>query len=444
MNTQIDYLVVGLGVTGLSCVAHLALQGYKVMVLDSRPTPPGRVELQQQFPHIPLHTGPFSSEWLQHTGQIVLSPGISLDEPFIAEARERGIPITSDIDLFARQAKAPVIAITGTNGKSTVTRLVGDMLQAAGFRTAVGGNLGRAALDLLQEPNPDFYVLELSSFQLDLSQYLAPAVSVLLNISPDHLDRHHTLVNYQASKLSIYHRAQFAVYNADDVATIPSHTLANTSFTLQEPSSDQWGIRHLSDAYFLAQGAENLLDTAQLKIKGRHNWANALAALAVGTAVHLPLQSMLTTLQQFPGLAHRCQWVRELDGVQWYNDSKATNIGASIAAITGLGATDRRNLILIAGGQGKGGDFTELRESVAHFVKGLIVLGEAAPELQELLGDLTPVTRVTSLDAAVLAARAMALPGDTVLLAPACASLDMFKNFEHRGEIFTDCVRALS
>ncbi|MEQ8660072.1 MAG: UDP-N-acetylmuramoyl-L-alanine--D-glutamate ligase, partial [Gammaproteobacteria bacterium] len=347
-----------------------------------------------------------------------------------------------DIELFARAARAPVAAITGTNGKSTVTMLVADILEAAGRTVRRGGNLGTPALDLLAAVEPDCYALELSSFQLELTASLAPAVAALLNITPDHLDRHRSMDAYVAAKARILTHAAHAVLNADDalVAALPVSG-PRTWFTLQAPGVDRFGLRRRRDAYWLAGPDGDLLARAELAMSGLHNVANALAAAAVANALGVDYPVIARVLREFRGLPHRVESAGEVDGVRYVNDSKATNPGAAIASIEGLlGARDG---VLIAGGEGKGASFDAFASVVARHVHTVVLIGRAAHDIEQALAGRCACVVATDMTAAVAAARRAARPGDTVLLAPACASLDMFANYAERGRAFVGAVAAL-
>jgi UDP-N-acetylmuramoylalanine--D-glutamate ligase len=445
MHNSMLQVMVGLGKTGASCVRYLRAQGLNVAVTDSRPSPPGLADITQQFPEVVLSLGKFDEELCRNAARLIVSPGVPLEEPAIANAKQLGVPIIGDIELFALQAKAPVVAITGSNGKSTVTTLVGLMAQDAGLNVRVGGNLGTPALELLSESEPDLYVLELSSFQLETTYSLQAKAAVLLNLSADHMDRHHSLAAYLAAKQRVYHQCQTAIINRDDPTTWQNLTLPNTiSFGLDAPAANQFGLRIVNNETCLARGDEPLIATHELKIRGRHQLANALAALALGEAIGLPITDMRMTLRSFHGLAHRCQWVATLDGVDWYNDSKATNIGAAQAAIEGLGAEIKGKTVVIAGGLGKDADFRLLRDTMQRYTRALVLIGKDAPLIEAALTGSTAIYQATSLEHAVALARQQAHAGDAVILAPACASFDMFDNFEHRGETFMSLVRALA
>lgn len=438
-NPATKVLVVGCGRTGLSCARYLARQGLQVAVTDTRSEPPCLQALREELPDVALFLGGFDAEAFAHAGQIVVSPGVSLEHPLIAEARSRGVEVIGDIELFARAAHAPVIAITGSNGKSTVTTLVHEMARAAGHRVRAGANLGTPALELIEDPEPDLYVLELSSFQLESVDSLAPAAAVVLNISPDHLDRYSGLDAYAAAKARIYRNAGARVVNLDDpvACSLADSDRPALGFTLEAPGPEDFGLRERDGRLWLCRGEERLLAADELRLVGRHNLANALAALALGTAIGLPRAAMLEALRGFGGLAHRTQWVGGRDGVDWYNDSKATNIGATLAAIAGFD----RPLVLIAGGQGKGADFALLRPVLCAHARAVVLLGEAAGEVEAALNGCVPVQRVDSMEAAVDAAAELARPGDAVLLSPACASQDMFIDYQDRGERFSAAVR---
>jgi UDP-N-acetylmuramoylalanine--D-glutamate ligase len=397
--------------------------------------------LRDELPDVAVFVGGFDRDAFTAAEQVVVSPGVSLSEPAVADAIRRGVPAMGDIELFARHAQAPVIAITGSNGKSTVTTLVGEMARRSGLRVAVGGNLGTPALELLMQEDgrPDLYVLELSSFQLETTSSLRPAAAVVLNVSPDHMDRYRDPESYRAAKQRIYHGARAKVVNADD--PLVSAMVANDDalrFTLGTPRPEEFGLRDYDDDEWLAFGDRPVMAAAEVHIVGRHNLANALAALALGHAVQLPLEAMRDALRHFPGLPHRCQWVAECDGVHWYNDSKGTNVGATLAAIRGMPG----KLVLIAGGDGKGADFTPLREVVMEKARAVVLIGRDAGRIEEAIAAAVPIVRSTTMSQAVEDARRLAEPGDSVLLSPACASFDMFSNFEERGQAFMNAVRA--
>lgn len=446
MTKQALYLVAGLGKTGHSIAGYLHRRNKPYVVYDTRAQVSGLDEFQRDFPGVDVFCGDFPDSLYERVTEIIASPGIALDTPFLQKARQLGIPVIGDIECLAREINAPVIAITGTNGKSTVTTLVGEMAKAAGRCTAVAGNIGAAVLDLLDDDNDyDSWVLELSSFQLDLLYSLAPVAATILNISPDHLDRHHSLNEYVAAKQRIYHQAGVAIYNRQDKRTRPEiEGVHNTvRYGLDEPAEGDWGIVSWQDRFWLAKGPQRLLAVDQLRIKGRHNWENALAACALADAAGIEFDTMISVLTSFSGLPHRCQWVRTLDGVEWINDSKGTNIGATMSAISGIGGSIAGKIILIAGGLGKGADFNDLRDGVSSYVRSVVLIGTDADRIAKALDGTSLIQHAASLDDAIQRARATAQPGDVVLLSPACASQDMFRDFNHRGELFAQQVAAL-
>ena len=435
-------LVVGLGKTGFSCARYLSEQGVEVAITDSREHPPALDELQETYPDTAIFVGGFSSEAFKRATCLIVSPGISLREPLIVEARARGAEIIGDVELFARNANAPVVAITGSNGKSTVTSLLGEMAKTAGLDVRVGGNIGVPALDLLHEPRPDLYVLELSSFQLETTDSLNACAAAILNISEDHMDRYHDLNDYTAAKAKVYYGTGTLIVNLDDERVMATANLVRQGrdllgFTVNKPKDKEFGVCQKGNENYLCYDSELLLPVSKLKIKGKHNVVNALAALALGQEANISLEAMLVALQEFPGLPHRSQWIAEKNNVTWYNDSKATNVAAAIAAINGIQANE---IILIAGGQAKGQNFSPLKEVVKNKVKHLILLGEDAEFLKHELSAYTAVTMVDNLSQAVKKANEIATAGNAVLLSPACASFDMYSGFEQRGELFVAAV----
>ncbi len=434
-------LVVGLGTTGVSCARFLTRIGAPVAITDSREQPPGLETLQRELPDVALFLGGFDKEAFARAERIVVSPGVSLREPLLIDARARGVEVIGDIELFARHISAPVIGITGSNGKSTVTTLLGLMAQQAGRSVRIGGNLGVPALDLIKDEEPDLYVLELSSFQLEAVQSLSCLAAVVLNVSPDHMDRYDSLDDYAKAKQAIYRHARLQVVNRDDksAASLVHEQAPVISFGINEPRGNDYGLRNLSGERWIVRGDTALMPVAELRMQGLHNLANALAALALGDAAGLPLEAMLQALCDFQGLPHRTEWVGEYQGVRWFNDSKATNIGAALAAVQGFEGP----LVLIAGGQGKGADFGELAAGLDARVRHVVLLGEAADEIENALQGRIPVSRAADMPEAVRMAAASSQPGDTVLLSPACASFDMFRGYQHRGECFVQAIREM-
>ena len=438
-------IVVGLGKSGMSLVRFLAQQGVRFAVADTRANPPELATLQRDYPQVEVRCGELDADFLCRASEVYVSPGLALATPALQAAAARGVKLSGDIDLFARHAKAPIIAITGSNAKSTVTTLVGEMAIAAGKRVAVGGNLGLPALDLLAE-DVELYVVELSSFQLETTESLNAEVATCLNLSEDHMDRYADMQAYHLAKHRIFRGARQVVINRDDALSraLVADQLPCWTFGLGKPDFKGFGLIEQNGEKCLAFQFEALLPVSELKIRGAHNHSNALAALALGHAAGLPFAPMLEALKNFTGLAHRCQWVGEVRGAGYYDDSKATNVGAALAAIEGLGADISGKLLLIAGGDGKGADFSALRTPVQHFCRAVVLLGRDADRLAASLDGAAPQIRVSSLDEAVQACAGLAEPGDAVLLSPACASLDMFKNFEERGRLFAQAVGGLS
>ncbi|MEA3278829.1 MAG: UDP-N-acetylmuramoyl-L-alanine--D-glutamate ligase [Pseudomonadota bacterium] len=439
-------LVVGLGKTGLSCARYLRAQGLPVAVVDSRPSPPGLGQAREEIPDVALFVGGFEPHVFAAAERLVVSPGVPLDEPQLAAAAARGVPILGDIELFARAAQAPVAAITGSNGKSTVTTLLGQMARLADIRVAVGGNLGDPALDLLAE-GVELYVLELSSFQLESTETLEPQVATVLNVSPDHMDRYPDLAAYAAAKARIFRGARTAVLNRDDpvVCAMAPGAHRECGFTLGNPTlDDDFGLREQAGEVWLARGRSPLLAARELAVAGRHNLANALAALAMGEACGLPQDAMIEALRTFKGLPHRTALVAEKRGVRWYDDSKGTNPGATVAALDGLisprGST---RAVLIAGGDCKGADFSSLVAAVERTARAVVLIGRDALMIERVLAGRVSLLHGKDMDGAVALAAEAAQPGDCVLLSPGCASFDMFDNYEHRGRVFAAAVERL-
>lgn len=432
-------LVVGLGKSGAATARYLGKAGVALALTDSRAAPGNLDEARAAAPQGEFLLGRFDAPqpWSQYDFAVV-SPGVPLDDPFVVALKQAKVEILGDVELFARAATAPSVGITGSNGKSTVTTLVGEMALAAGLRAGIGGNLGTPALDLL-DPQAQLYVLELSSFQLETTETLQLAAATILNVSPDHLDRHGSVERYTAAKARIYAHAQTAVVNRDDRATHTGAHLARriVSFGLDAPAEGHYGLLGHGGESWLACGAERLLPLSALKIHGLHNAANALAALALADASGIARDGSLRALAAFKGLPHRCEWVAERDGVTWINDSKGTNVGASLAALQGFSGP----LVWLGGGQGKGQDFTALRVPLKEKARAAIVFGEDAARIERDLGGALPVHRVADLAGAVAKARALARRGDRVLLSPACASLDQFRNYEDRGRQFAAMVK---
>ena len=458
-------VIVGLGRTGFSCARYLRARGWRLAVTDTRQKPPELAGLAALDPTIPLSVGGLDISLLDGADCVVASPGVSLAEPFFVEARRRGIEVVGDIELFAREADAPVVGITGTNGKSTVTTLVGRMAERAGLRVRVGGNLGEPALDLLgaaptaaaglpqsassgsgragtTTPPTQLYVLELSSFQLDATTSLDLKAAAVLNVSPDHLDRYPTVAAYADSKARIFARCETAVINLDDplVVAMPRPGQKRVSFSLRASIGADYAVATRDGEWWLTRRDEALLPVSAMKIKGLHNAANALASLALGDALGLSMPAMLEELATFTGLPHRSQWVADVHGVTYINDSKGTNVGATIAAVSGM----QGPLVMIAGGDGKNQDFAVLADAFRGKVRHTVLIGRDAAAIAVALKGVCTLEMCSSLEDAVRAAAKAAQSGDTVLLSPACASLDMFRDYTHRGAVFTQAVKELA
>ncbi|MBK5968232.1 UDP-N-acetylmuramoyl-L-alanine--D-glutamate ligase [Thiorhodovibrio winogradskyi] len=436
-------LVVGLGVTGLSCVRYLASIGCQVAVTDSRDRPPGAETLSDEFPDVAMMLGGWDAGAFRVADQIVLSPGVPLSAltPYLAG---RDVPVCGDIELFAQAVSAPVLAITGSNGKSTVTALLGQMAREAGLNVAVGGNFGTPALALLAS-SYELYVLELSSFQLETTASLRPRVAALLNLSPDHLDRYPDLSAYASAKQRIFSGAEAAVVNRDDAAScaLAAGVDPVVSFGLGQPERDlDWGLRAQGGETWICRGDQDLIPVRELALVGEHNLANALAALAMGDCYGLALEPMRAALGEFPGLPHRCALVKESGGVRWIDDSKGTNPGATIAALEGVARAlpHEGKVVLIAGGDGKGADFAPLTPALEQFARALVLIGRDAPLIEAVAPAALPLERAEDMEDAVARARGFARPGDAVLLSPACASFDMFEDYRQRGRVFAEAV----
>ncbi|MCG9697771.1 UDP-N-acetylmuramoyl-L-alanine--D-glutamate ligase [Shewanella sp. Isolate11] len=430
------HLVLGLGATGLSVVRYLTKQGIKPLVMDSRLQPPGRDELNRDFPEVELLCGGFDCRYLVQASQIVVSPGIPIDTPEIRAAIDMGIDVVGDVELFARAIadRAPcVIGITGSNGKSTVTTLVGEMAAKAGINYALGGNIGVPVLDLLDK-DYELYVLELSSFQLETTHSLNCISATCLNISEDHMDRYADLEAYRQAKLTLYQQTNLAVINRDDPLTAPNDPMNYTSFGLSKPEGDEWGINH----GILVHGSTEYVAIKEIALVGSHNYANLLVSMALADSAGVDKAAMVQVAQNFTGLAHRCELVAKRNGVSFVNDSKATNIGATLAALNGL-ADYSGEVILIAGGEGKGADFSQLTEAFQG-ISHLITLGKDGDQIAQ---QFDGAIKVRTMAEAVQQAVALAHEGDLVLLSPACASLDMYSNFMARGDDFRAQVAAL-
>lgn len=441
-DSRRTHVIVGLGRTGVSCARYFAAHGERFAITDSRANPPELKTIGEFGSDAVIRIGAFDLSLLDDADMVIASPGVSMREPFLKEAARRRIPIIGDIELFARIAKSPIAAITGTNGKSTVTTLVARMAEAAGRRVLAGGNLGRPALDLLSDPTPDLYVLELSSFQLETTYSLRCAAAAVLNITADHMDRYDDVEEYAAAKARILDGSQTAIVNWDDPYTrnMPVAGQRTIAFSLEPGTQALYRARKAFGELLLLRGDETLVKMRDLKISGTHNAANALAALAICEALGYEMKPCVDALKAFEGLPHRSQWIAEVNGVTYIDDSKGTNVGATLAAVAGM----ERPLVLIAGGLGKGQDFSPLADGFRGKVRHAVLIGQDAALLEQVLTGVTTTQRAVDMQQAVSFAAAAAQAGDTVLLSPACASLDMFRDYAHRGDEFAAAVRRLA
>lgn len=442
-------LVVGLGVSGRAICRHLSRLDVPYMVADTRAEPPGLKEFQAAHPGIEVHCGPLTLLNLQDVAEVVVSPGLDPRMPGLKELADQLNPrtgepmVVGEIALFVRAAKAPIAAITGSNAKSTVTTLLGEMAAAAGIKAAVGGNLGTPALDLLaSHPAAELYILELSSFQLETTPSLGARCAAFLNLSEDHLDRHGDMHGYRAAKQRIFIGAESAVVNANEPLTWPTYPVDQVAyFSQRAPEGNAWGLALYHNKLTLMQGSDPWMAIDELKIAGQHNYLNALAALAMGQALGFAAVPMCSALGEFKGLEHRSEVIAHINGVTWVNDTKGTNVGATLAAINGIGATLEGRLILLAGGVGKGADFSPLAEPLSKCARHVLLFGLDAPRLADALVEHVSIRQVEDLTQAMEAAFELAQPGDCVLLSPACASLDQFANYQQRGDVFRHWVQ---
>jgi UDP-N-acetylmuramoylalanine--D-glutamate ligase len=450
-----DTLVLGLGMSGLSMARWLARRGARVRVADTRAAPPYAAQLARDLPGVRLRTGPFAPESFAGVDLIAVSPGIPVSEPALARAARHGVPVVGDVELFAQALPATgapkVLAITGSNGKSTVTEMSGAMCRAAGLRTVVAGNIGLPVLDVLAQIEdagagaqvPDAFVLELSSFQLETTHSLDAHVAACLNLSEDHLDRYGAMDDYARAKARIFRGSGVQVLNRQDAwvraMALPGRRVL--TFGLDAPTDDRdWGLMESGGESWLAQGEQKLMAVSQLRVAGLHNAANGLAALALTRAVDLAYQPLLQALAQFEGLPHRVQKVAEIGGVAFYDDSKGTNVGATVAALNGLD----RKVVLIAGGDGKGQDFTPLGAPVASHARAVVLIGRDRERIAAAIAHSgVTLLRAGDMDEAVQLGYRAAREGDAVMLSPACASFDMFRNYEHRAQVFIEAVKRL-
>ena len=447
MKHKKKYLVIGTGKTGLSCIDYLYKNNENIVIADTRSVPPNLEVIKNKYPNIRVQSGQITNDLINDSDVLVVSPGISFNESFIQKALELQKEVIGDIELFVKKTKAPIIAVTGTNGKTTVTTIIGEMCKNNGLNTIVGGNIGTPVLELLKKPVPDVYVLELSSFQLQTTHSMKFDVSVLPNISEDHIDHHGTMENYIQAKLKIFKNCKNAVINKillTEVGWSTCFSRKNNTlfiFSLDESiNSNSVGIKEFKEENYLFDHESAIMSVSDLKIEGTHNQENALAAYAAGKAFGLKHNMMIEVLRNFSGIRHRCQLITEANGIKWYNDSKATNVGATIAAVNGLG-NEKKNIILVLGGIGKDADFKPLAEPIKKYTKALILFGRDADLINKDLNDCSNTVYAESLQDVINKAGALAQSGDIILFAPACASFDMFKNYEHRGDEFERMVK---
>ena len=442
-------VIVGLGGTGLSCVKYFASLGEKFMVVDSRDEPPGLATLKVLYPDVACELGEFRQETLSKAKQLVVSPGVSILSPAIAAAMEAGVSITGDIDIFSKQVTAPIVAVTGSNGKSTVVAMLTEILKKSGKSFGLGGNLDgesfKPALDLLAEAEKELYVLELSSFQLETTERLGAQVATILNLSADHMDRYEGLESYHRAKQRIFIDCKQVVVNRDDRDSYPPEGIDATvwEFGFGRPGMNGLGVLEEDNDRYLAFQFEKIVSVSELKVFGQHNISNVLAAIALAMALDIDMQAIKSAITEFKGLPHRCQWVANIAGVEFYNDSKGTNVGATVAAIEGLGEHISGHIVLIAGGISKGADFTPLVPAMNKWGKAVVLIGQDAAEMADYFDVDIQAYFASDMSEATAIALQQASAGDAVLLSPACASFDMFENFQHRGFSFIESVETL-
>ena len=435
-------VIVGLGDTGFSCARYFIRRRLDFRVVDSRHQPPRLADLERLQPNVEIELGDFHPDKLLDARELVVSPGVDLRTPALAAAVKAGVPVTGDIDIFSREARGPIVAVTGSNGKSTVVAMLAGILDAADVNYGLGGNLDGhrfcPALELLEADTKDWYLLEISSFQLETARQLNAEVALILNLSADHLDRYDSLEDYGRAKQRIFRGCRRIVLNRDEPFSKPKtgDDARVISYGLDVPRPGQAGLRLYKGERWLALGSEPYMPVSKLKMPGNHNLSNALAAMALALSMGVSREHIVEGLGQFSGLPHRCQWVANIAGVDYYNDSKATNVGAAVAAVRNLGAGIAGRVLLIAGGVGKGADFSSLASAVRDWARAVILIGRDADRIASVLQPDVPIRIADSLEAAVSLARAQALPGDAVLLSPACASFDMFGDFQQRGKAF--------
>ena len=443
-------IIIGLGKTGLSVAKYFAVKGLPFEFMDTRLKPPMLEEFKTLFPNIKIQVGKLKESSLLGAKELIVSPGLSIKTPEIQRAKDFGIPVRGDIDIFSKAVKAPIIGVTGSNGKSTVVALLSSILKRAGKSVGLGGNLDgsdtKSALDLLGGEDKDIYLLELSSFQLETTESLGAEVAVILNLSEDHMDRYDNLKEYHEAKLRVFNGCRQLVINRDDVNSYPktSINVPVWDFGVEHSNSKSLSISEIQGEQYITYKFEKIIAVSDLQLFGKHNISNALAAIALALSLGIDINDIKSAVINFPGLPHRCQWIRDLSGVSFYNDSKGTNVGATMAAIEGLGHRIKGDVILIAGGLAKGADFSPLVPAINKWAKELVLIGEDAEEMASNFCKNIPTNFARDMDDAVGIANEKASPGDVVLLSPACASFDMYRNFQHRGQVFIESVENLS
>ena len=442
-------VIVGLGATGLSCVKYFAAMGEKVKVVDSRDEPPGLAALKERYPDVEYELGDFNLETFLTAKELVVSPGLSIRSPEIVAAKQAGVPITGDIDIFSKQAASPIIAVTGSNGKSTVVAILAEILRKAGKNFGLGGNLDgdnfKPALDLILEGEKELYLLELSSFQLETTESLGAAVATILNLSADHMDRYDGIDDYHRAKLRVFSGCKQVVINRDVKESYPleENGAAVWDFGFGQPGLNGLGLLQEGEDQYLVHQLEKIVSVNELKVFGQHNISNVLAAVALAMAIDIDMDAIKASIIEFCGLQHRCQWVATIDGVDFYNDSKGTNVGATLAAIEGLGEHISGHIVLIAGGIAKGADFAALVPAINKWGKMMVLIGQDAAEIASYFDTETQTYFASDMQDAVRVAMGYSTAGDAVLLSPACASFDMFENFQDRGFAFMKSVETL-
>lgn len=452
MATELDNcltVIVGLGGTGLSCVKYFTQMGEKVKVVDTRDEPPGLAVLKEQYPDVEYELGGFNRETFVTAKQLVVSPGLSIRGVEIEAARKAGVAITGDIDIFSKQVSSPIIAVTGSNGKSTVVAMLAAILNKAGKNFGLGGNLDgenfKPALDLIAEDAKDLYLLELSSFQLETTESLGAAVATILNLSADHMDRYEGIDDYHRAKQRIFTDCKQVVINRDDKESYPLEENDATvwDFGFGRAGVNGLGLLEEDGDQYLAYQLEKIVSVNELKVFGQHNIANVLAAVALAMAIEIDMSSIKAAITEFSGLPHRCQWVANIGGVDFYNDSKGTNVGATVAAVEGLGEHISGHIVLIAGGIAKGADFSALVPAMNKWGKAVVLIGQDATEMASHFDAEVQTYFANDMQDAARIALQQSTIGDAVLLSPACASFDMFENFQHRGFAFIEAVETL-